>query len=886
MRLADAAYRVLLLAFPRHMRCDFGREMRRLFLEELDAARGVRARVGLWVAAIGDAVTHGGAERAAPLVRAARVARTAPRRWRWWMAALLQDLRYGARLLVRHRALTAIAVLTLAIGIGANTALFSAVDAVLLRPLPYPEPDRLVMVWEKRAAEGVMDNVVSPADYLDWARLNGVFSSIAAYAPATADLTGYGEPVRIGAGDVSPAFFDVFGVAPALGRTFRPEEAVPGRHRVVILSDAAWRSRFGADPAVVGRTIQLNGVSWDVIGVLPRTFEFPDKTIELWSPLAIEGGEAQPRASHFLSVYARLKPGITLAQARAEMDGIGARLEQEHADTNRGHGAWVTPMQEHVVESVRAGLLLLLGAVAFVLLIACANIANLLLARAASRTREMAVRGAVGASRARLLGQALTESVLLALLGGCAGLVVARWAIGVLPRLVPEDAPLIGLDRLALDTRVLLFALAVSIATGLFFGLIPAWQMSRLDVNDGLKDSARSATGVKRRLRASLVVMEIALASLLLVGAGLTLRSFNTLLSSDAGFSTDDVLTATVTLPAARYRDAEQQVAAFQAMEARLAAIPGVRSVGATSHLPLSGADGRRGITVEGREPVQDTPTRAHIRSILPGYFRTMGITLVAGRPFGAPDNARALDVVIVNQTMARRYWPGTSPLGRRVRLNGDERWRQVVGIVQDVRHWGLDRVVNPEMYLPEAQYTSTTMNFVLQSAEDPQALVAAVRGGVRAVDPNLPVSMVRSMEDVAAASLGARRIVLVLIAAFAVLALVLAAAGIYGVMSHLVALRTAEIGVRMSLGADGRNILGLVIREGMLQAAAGLALGMSAGVLLMSSLRAWLYSVSPFDPLTLATVAVVLLLTATLACAAPARRAMRVDPIEALRNR
>ena len=801
------------------------------------------------------------------------------------MFALAQDVRYGARLLLRQRAVTSIAVLTLAIGIGANTALFSAVDAVLLRPLPYPDPDQLVMVWEKRPAEGVMDNVVAPADYLDWTHLNTVFSAIAAQTTSTADLTGVGEPVRLFAGMVSPAFFDVLGIKPALGRTFRSDEAVPGQHHVVILGDGIWRTRFGADPAVIGRRLRLNGVSWDVVGVLPPTFEFPDKTIDIWSPLPIEGGQAQPRANHFLSVYARLKPGRTVAQARAEMDGIGQRLEKEFPDTNRGHGAFVTPMHDQFVQPVRTGLLLLLGAVAFVLLIACVNIANLLLARAASRTREMAVRAAVGASRARLLGQALTESVMLALLGGTAGVLVARWSIGLLPLLVPTDAPVLGIDRLRLDVRVLAFALGVSVATGLLFGLLPAWQMSRADVNRGLKEGGRSAAGARRRLRSALVVVEIALASLLLVGAGLTLRSFRSLLASDSGISPDHVLSATVALPGSRYREPAQQATTFQNIERRLAAIPGVRAVGATSHLPLSGADSRRGIAIEGRQPTPDVPTRAHPRGVLPGYFRTMGITVIAGRSFADADAARAPEVVIVNQTMARRYWPGTSPIGRRVRLVGEENWRQVVGIVQDVRHWGLDRPVNPELYFPALQYPFGTMSFVVQSSEDPAALVSAIRENVRAVDPNLPVSSVRTMNDVAASSLNARRIVLILIAVFAALALVLAAAGIYGVMSHLVALRAAEIGVRMSLGADATRIMTLVVREGIVQALAGLALGMTAGVILMRALSSWLYSVSPFDPMTLVSVAVMLLLTALLACTAPARRAMRVDPVVALRQ-
>jgi putative ABC transport system permease protein len=885
MRLSDAAYRALLLAFPRDMRREFGDDMRQLFVDELNGAKTSRDRLRFWMAAIGDALRHGFAERWRPMSSRASTFGSL-RRWRWWMAAVMQDLRYGARLLVHQPAVTAIAVLTLALGIGANTALFSAVDAVLLRPLPYPDPDRIVMVWEKRPAEGVLDNYVAPADYLDWARLNTVFSTTGAFIATTLDLTGEGEPVRLSGARVSPGFFDVFGVTPALGRSFRPNEAVVGNHRVAVLGDAIWRTRFGADPDVVGRPIQLNGVSCDVIGVLPRTFEFPDKTIDVWIPLAIEGGQEQPRANHFLHVYARLAPGRTLAQARAELDGIGKRLEQEYPATNRGHGAWVAPMQEHFVEPVRNGLLLLLGAVGFVLLIACVNIANLLLARAASRTREMAVRAAVGASRARLLGQALTESVMLGLIGGAAGLLIARWSIGALPLLAPGNAPIIGLEHLRLDGRVLLFAFAVSVGTGLFFGLVPSWQMSRQDVNQGLKEGGRSPASARRRLRSALVMAEIALASLLLVGAGLALRSFTALVTSNSGMSIDRVMTAVVALPGARYSEPAQQTATFQEIQHRLAAIPGVRAVGATSHLPLSGADSRRGLTIEGREPTNDSPTRAHVRSVLPDYFRAMGMTLIAGRGLAETDDARAVPVAIVNQTMAERYWPGVSPIGRRLRFNGDDgKWLQVVGIVQDVRHWGLDRAVNPEIYLPQPQYGWSAMTFVIQSSADPNAVVPGIRESVRAVDPNLPISRVQSMEDVAAESLAARRVVLVLMGVFAALALVLAAAGIYGVMSHLVALRAGEIGVRMSLGADARSILALILREGVAQAIAGLAIGMAGGIALMYSLRAWLYSVSAFDPATLTSVAVILLSTAVLACAAPARRATRVDPVVALRQ-
>jgi putative ABC transport system permease protein len=588
------------------------------------------------------------------------------------MHAIKQDLTYALRLLVRQPGVTVIAILTLALGIGANTAIFSAVNAILLRPLPYADPDRLVMVFEKRLAEGVLDNVVSPADFLDWSKMNGAFDGIAAMSEISADLTGAGEPVRLRAGAVSPPFFDILGVHPALGRTFRPEEALFGRHHVVILSHDLWQNRFGSDASVVGRKILLNGIPHEVVGVLPSAFEFPNTELTLWAPLALEGGpQAPPRTNHFLSVYARLKPAVTLERARAEMDRVGAQLQQQYPEANRNHGAHVSPLADELQAPVRDGLLALLGAVAFVLLIACVNVANLLLAKAASRKREMAVRAALGAGRLRLAGQALTESVLLALCGGACGVLVAKWGIELLRQLAPQGVPVLGVDHVGLDPRVLAFTFVLSIGTGLLFGLLPAWHLASQDVNEALKDGGRSL-GVRRRLRRALVVSEIALASLLLVGAGLTLRSFQTLLQAEPGFRSQGVLTAFITLPSGRYRDDGKRVATYDEIERRLASLPGVRSVGATSHLPLSGQDSRSGVGIENRVPTPDTPTRAHPRAVTIDYFRTMGIRLVSGRNFAVTDHSETPFVVIVNETMARRYWPGVSPVGKRVRLGGN----------------------------------------------------------------------------------------------------------------------------------------------------------------------------------------------------------------------
>jgi putative ABC transport system permease protein len=875
------------LAFPVRVRRRFGADMVRMFERQLTEARAAGAPVlPLWMSAVADVCVEGLGERLAVVMETRRAAGRELGRWRWWMHAWIRDARYAVRLLVRQPGVTIVALLTLAIGIGGNTAIFSAVDAVLLRPLPYRDPDRLVKVWEKRTAEGVLDNVVAPADFLDWARMNTVFEDMAAYMAMTADLTGTGEPVRLFAAGVSPPFFEVLRVQPAFGRTFRREEATPGQHRVVVLGHGLWQARFGSDPGAVGRTIALNGVPHEIVGVLPSDFEFPDPAIELWAPMPLSGGSTPPtRSNHSLEVFARMKPGVTIDAARADMDRIGALLQKDYPDTNRTHGVYVRPLAEDLARHVRSGLLMLLAAVGFVLLIACVNVANLLLVRAAARRREMAVRAALGAGRGRLAGQALTESVLLGLAGGAAGLAVAYWAIGLLRRLMPAGLPVFGLQHLALDRRMLLFTFLISILTGLLFGLLPAWHIAREDVNESLKEGGRLPGNVRRRLRTALVIGEIAVASLLLVGAGLTLRSFQRLLNVGAGFEIAGRTTALVTLPGRKYADDLTRLEALAEVEGRFAAIPGVRSVGATSRLPLGNENSRTGVAIEGREPVPDVPTRAHIRAVTAGFFEAMGMTLVSGRPFAASDHEKSMPVAIVNRTMAERYWPGASPVGRRVRMGGTQEWREVVGVLADARNWGLDRPVNPEMYLPIRQLPWTTVFFVVATDPASASPAAAMREALRAVDPDLPLSSVRTMDEVARVSTAARRSTMILLSVFGALALVLAAAGIYGVMAHLVALRTAEIGVRMTLGATPASVLGLVLREGTLQALAGLAIGLSGAVLLMRSMRALLFEVGPADPLTLAGVAVILAATSVLTCYLPARRAMLVDPVKALRQ-
>ena len=883
MRLPDLLYRLFLLALPPAARKAYGAEMRASFHEQRRRTRGL-AVLRLWYLAAADAISTGISERAAA---EAALYEGAPHSRRGSvMRSFLSDSRYALRLFTRQPGPTLLAIVTLAVAISGNTAIFSAIDALVLRPLPYRDPASLVMVTEKRPAEGVLDNSVSPADFFDWARLNSTFESIAAVTTTSVDLIGRGEPVRLVAGAVSPLYFQTLGVRPALGRLFRQDEGNAGAPRVVIVDHQLWTTRLNSDPHVVGTTISLSGVGFEVVGVLPPDFESQESDIRLWSPSTFaSAGEAPSRVSHFLDVYARLKPGVTLEQARADMDRVGRQLEAAYPDANRGHGAWVTLLDEHYKQPLRGSLLLLMAAVGFVMLIACVNVANILLARAAGRRREMAVRAAVGAGRARLARQMLTEAMLLGLVGGGFGVVLASWMIGALRPLAPADVPLVGFSRIGLDWRVLLFTAGLSLGTALLFGLVPALHLAGQDLSGSLKEGGgRSAAGVRQRVRIALVVGEIALASLLLVAAGLSIRSLQTLLHEAPGFRTDGALTTDIVLSSRKYSSVSTQIATFDELEQRFRALPGVRFVGATSDLPLSGRDGRRGVGIEGRAPTPDVPTRAHPRSVTPGYFQAMGISLVAGRSFTAADRADAPRVAIVNETMARRYWPSTSPIGRRIKLS-DSDWIDVVGIIHDVRHWGLAAPVNPEVYFPLPQYPGGYLTFVIATDADPASIAGAVREQVRAVDPDLPTSEMQPLRDVVAASVASRHSAMTLLAMFGGVALLLAIAGIYGVMSHLIALRTSEIGVRIALGADRSSVMALVLKEGAAQAAAGLAIGLTSGSIIMHIFQSSLYGVTAFDPLTLTSVAAVLLAAALLACAVPARRAMRVDPLTALRT-
>jgi putative ABC transport system permease protein len=839
-----------------------------------------------------DALQHGIGARLDARRRPAR-ARRSPHQGRWFMDTLRYDLRHAVRLMLRQPSTTAIIVCTMALAIGANTAVFSAVHAVLLRPLPYERPGELAMLWEKRPAEGVMTNVVSPADFLDWARLNQSFTAIAAYTDSGADLTGIGEPERIRVAGVSAPYFDIFRVRALHGRTFQAGEDVLGRHRVVVLSHALWRQRFGGDPAVVGTSIMLNGLPQQVIGVLPPDLPLPGWLArggpegdppQLYAPLVLQGGADPPsRVSHQFFVYGRLKPGVTLEQARDDMDRIGRDLEAQYPTLSRGHGSHVTRLDEEIAGPVRGTLLMLLSAVGFVLLIACINVTNLLLARAAGRRREMAVRSAIGANRGRLIRQALVECTLLAIAGSAAGLVLAVWGGSLLAAQMPAvTRPDTGA---VFSVPVLLFTLTVSVVAGVLAGALPAWHAVQGDPAEPLKEGGRGPVSLRRRLRQGLIVSEVALTSLLLVGAGLALRSFQQVLGQSPGFDTASRLTLRVALPGNRYQDRDSVARFWMDLDQRLSALPTVRAAGATSALPLSGADGRRGVVVDGYERgPDDPPTRAHGRQVTVNYLPAIGATVVQGRGLLPSDHASAPPVILINETMARRYWPGRSPIGTRIRWTDQETWREVVGVVADIKHWALDGEVNPETYSPIPQEITTSLTFVLHTDGDPTALVPAVQRNLLDLDPNLPLFQVRSFDEVAARSIEQRRWTMVLLASFAVLALVLAGAGIYGVMSHLVSLRTSEIGIRLTLGAKPAAVMRQVLREGLLQTALGLSIGLLASQALVRGMQAILFGVEGGDPLTLAAVGATLTLVALGACVVPALRAMRVDPVTALR--
>ncbi len=804
---------------------------------------------------------------------------------------LWQDLRYGLRMLIKNPGFTLVAVIALALGIGANSAIFSVVNTVLLRPLPYKEPDRLVMVWEDASKRGYPRDTPAVANYIDWRNQNQVFEGMAALADQSFNLTGVGDPERIDGRRVSANLFTLLGVDPVLGRPFVAEEDQPGAEKVVMISHGLWRRRFNSDAGIVGKSLNLNGESYRVVGVMPQHFQFPSPEVELWVPIAFTPQQMANRGSHYLQVIARIKPGVTLGQAQAEMSGIAARLSQQYPNQNTDLGAVVTPLHEHLAGDIRPALLVLLGAVGFVLLIACANVANLLLARAAVRQKEIAVRLALGASRARLIRQFLTESVLLALIGGSFGLLLSVWGINLLKNFVPQSIS--QAKAISIDMKVLVFTLLVALVTGLIFGLAPALQASSFNLNETLKEGGRdSASGSRgHRIRSLLVIAEVAVSLILLIGAGLLINSFLRLRNVDPGFRSDNLLTMSIVLPPLKYQEHERRSAFYTELVGRIEALPGVKSAAVTNWIPLVRQGDSIGFSIEGR-PDAGPGQRPSVvtRVVHPHYFRTMGIQLLQGRELGEQDRVDSPAVALISETMARRFWPGEDPAGKRITPSnpataGPDDWITIIGVVKDVRQFDLIADPKPQMYLSYAQAGFfAPRNLIVSTSVEPLSLADAVRRTVWEIDKDQPVSNIRTMEEVLSESIARQRFSMLLLGIFAALALVLAAVGIYGVMSYSVAQRTREIGLRMALGAQPRDVLKLVVGQGLKLVLIGVGLGLVAAFILTRVMTSLLFGVSATDPTTFITISLVLISVALLASFFPARRATKVDPMIALR--
>jgi putative ABC transport system permease protein len=801
------------------------------------------------------------------------------------METIWRDMKYGARVLVKSPGFAAVAILITALGIGANTSIFSVVNAVLLRPLAYPESERLVWLTGVNPQQGITDSNMSVPDFADWTSRNQVFEELAGFVTGGAQLLNNDEPERVRRAAVTGSFFRVFRTSPLKGRALQDDDARAGVDPVVVLSHGLWQRRFGADPNVVGSRVTVSGKSVLVVGVMPAGFDFPEQT-ELWSPLALDPA-AERRNNRYLEVAGRLKPGVTVAQAQAQMDAINQSLAAEYDDTNRGSGVKVTELREQLVGNLRPTLLVLLGAVAFVLLIGCANVANLLLARATSRRKEIAVRTALGASRARIARQLLTESFLLSLAGGGAGLLLSVWMTDLFVAISPANSPRFG--EIKPDGRVFLFTLGVTLVTGLIFGLAPAFQASQADLNETLKEGGRSGSegGRRNRVRSLLVVSEIALSFMLLAGAGLLVRSFIRLRDVSPGFNPDGVLTMRLSLLPAKYPTDQQKRDFFKLATERMAELPGVKSAAAVLTLPLGGdtfSVGRAFIR-EGRPATPEESVNAAFYLATPDYFRTLQIPVTAGRAFTDRDTDQSPPAIIINETMARLYFPGESPVGKRIRMVADEKFmREIVGVVGDTRP-SLETPAGAQMYIPYAQdATWSSMTLVVRTGGDPASLASSARGVIQSLDKTLPVYNVKTMNDVFASSIARRRSSTLLVSAFALVALLLALVGIYGVTAYHVSQRTHEIGVRMALGAQRRDVMKLILGQSLRLTLGGLAVGLVSALALTRVMSGLLYDVKPNDPLTFAAGALLLAAVATLACYVPARRATKVDPLIALR--
>ncbi|HZS48290.1 MAG TPA: ABC transporter permease [Blastocatellia bacterium] len=815
------------------------------------------------------------------------------------METLLQDLRYAVRVLMAKPAFTAVAIITLALGIGANTAIFSIVNAVLLRPLPYKDPSRLVMLWETIPENRLGIDRVSPAvaEFLNWRVQNKSFDGMIALVSDSLNLTGTGEPQKITGARVSANFFDLMGVQPRLGSGFTLEQDHPGSNYVVVISDGFWKRQFGADPAVIGKNIILDEHSYTIVGVAPTGFQFPRSTdmpsylkfppqTDLWTPIAFTQGQIEATGDRYLAVIARLKPGMTLEQSKADMDILVNPPDQRTAGDNTS--ALVVPLQEQMVGSIRPALIILLISVVFVLLISCANVANLMLARSLARRREIAIRIALGASRGRVIRQLLTESLLLSLLGGIAGALLDFWAIGLLIRFSPKNIP--RLEEVNTDARVLVFTLVISILTGLIFGVVPALQTSSMGSAESLKDAARGSTGsvATNRGRSFLVVAEIALSLVLLVGAGLLIRSFMLLMDVKPGFNTSNILTMSLSLPETRYPDGRHQKAFFEQVVDNVRQLPGVESAAVASSPPFSGIQEYGAFLVEGHPPasLNDVPIADRHR-VGTDYFQLMGMRLIKGRFFNQDDIQNNRENYIVSESLARQFFPNEDPVGKHM-MQGNPAaprdWSTIVGVVDDVKQNALEKESRPTIYMPYSIRWADSMTLLVHTKTDPNALTASIRNAISQVDKEEPIADVRLLEDSLSDSTRLRRFNMTCLAVFAGVALILAVVGIYGVMSYSVTQRTQEIGIRMALGAQTSDVLKTILGRAMLLTAMGITAGLIAALFLTGLMTSLLYGVGATDLTTFAAVTFLLTAVAALAGYLPARRATKVDPMIALR--
>jgi predicted permease len=812
------------------------------------------------------------------------------------MDTLLQDIRYGVRVLFKQPGFTLIAVAALALGIGANSAIFSVVNALLLQPLPYKDPDQLVMIWHKYPHLNLEQASVSVPSYVEYRDQTGSFEQVAAGTSWSVNLTGLGEPERVDAGLVSANFLPTLGVEPIKGRNFTPEEDQPGKNRVVIVSSGLWKRRFGSDPDLVGKSIMLNGNSYDVVGIMPQGFSFISDNVDLWAPIAFTPEQLAPNmhGNEFLIVVARLKQGLALGQAQAEIDALADQLRPQFYSRNSQWGITLVPLRQQIVGEIKPALLILLGAVGFVLLIACFNVANLLLARATTRRKEIAVRTALGAGRGRLVRQLLTESVLLAGMGGAMGLLLAFAGVRLLVGGIPSEITnsLTGWKNIGINGWVLGFTLGVTLVTGLVFGLVPALHASKPDLNESLKEGGRGGSegGGLKRLRNLLVIFEVATALVLLIGAGLLIRSFMRLQEVDPGFRPGNVLTMQVSLPRSKYAERHQQTAFYERALEQIKALPGMESAATVNNIPMSGSSWNASFGIEGLEvPPGEANPHGDPHMISPDYFAAMGIPLLKGRFFTEQDSRDSLPVAIIDQTLADRYWPGEDPIGKRMaaffdRRDGQLVWRQIVGVVGHVKQYGLDGKSKVQYYFPQPQSPQPQMYFVMRTSTEPSALASAARGAIQSLDGDLPVYRVRNMVQVVSNSVATRRFSMFLLGIFAAVALLLAVVGIYGVISYSVAQRTHEIGIRMAMGAQSSDVLRLVLRQGLMVTIRGVIVGLGVAFVLTRLMDSLLFGVKPTDPVTFAAISLLLTATALFASYIPARRATRVDPMIALR--